>query len=305
MIKGKIFSKDIAYFLDSELIGDNLEIDKVHSINKIEEKSLCFISSYGLRDDISSGALIIVPPDYEIDENSKNSYIKIIDPRGAFYKAVEKFFYRRGKGGISKTSVVHDRVTLGRNVCLGEYVVIEEGAVVGDNSIIGHNAVILENCAIGNNCVIYPGTVIGGNGLMSLRDEQGNRKSAIHFGRVVVEDYVDIGANSTIQRGTFEDTVIKKYTKTGPQVNIGHNVFIDENCGISGQVNISGNVKIGRNCFIGANCSIKDGLTIGENCTVGIGSVVTGNIEDNITVMGLEATKLKGLVKFKKKYGYF
>ncbi|MFA7090230.1 MAG: DapH/DapD/GlmU-related protein [Arcobacteraceae bacterium] len=125
-----------------------------------------------------------------------------------------------------------------------------------------------------------------------------------HLGKVIIEDFIEIGANSTIARGTLNDTIIKKYTKIGPQVNIGHNTFIDENCEIAGRTHTSGSVKIGKNCFIGANCSIKNGIKIGNNCTVGIGAIVTKDIADHVSVMGLEALPLRKLVKFKNEQDY-
>ena len=96
----------------------------------------------------------------------------------------------------------------------------------------------------------------------------------------------------------------KEGTKIGPQVNIGHNSAIGKNCQIAGRTHISGSVKIGNSSKLWANCTIKDGISIGNNCTVGIGAIVTKDIESDITVMGLEALKLKSLVKFKKDSQY-
>lgn len=300
----KIDAKSIAGFLDKSLIGENIIIDKVVSISELKQNSLSFISRYGYKDDISKKSLIIVDKKFEIEDNSQNSYIKVDNPRLVFARVIEKFFYERKKSYISKNAFIENDVKIGEDVYIGNNVVIESGCTIGNGTIIDHNVVILKNCFIGKNCKINAGVIIGDDGLGSLKDENSNLIMLRHLGKVIIEDYVEIGANSTIARGTLDDTVIKRYTKVGPQVNIGHNTIIDENCEIAGRTHTSGSVQIGKNCFIGANCSIKESIIIGDNCTVGIGAVVIKNIDDNITVMGLEALNLRSLAKFKKETNY-
>lgn len=299
-----INASDIATFLNVALIGEELPIYRVSSINSLSEHSLSFISKYGYIEDKSKRSLIIVDKNYEIDTSSTNSYIKVENSRLAFAQTVEQFFYEQKNPSISEKSIIHESVILGKNIYIGNNVVIESGVIIGDNTIVEHNVVILKNCIIGSNCKIAPGVVIGDDGLGSLRDKNNNLIMLRHIGKVVIRDYVEIGANSTIARGTIDDTIINNHTKIGPQTNIGHNTIIDENTEIAGRTHTSGSVKIGKNCFIGANCSIKESIQIGHNCTVGIGAVVTKNIEDNITVMGLEAIKLKSLGRFKKDHNY-
>ncbi len=297
-------ANDIATFLNAELIGKELPIYRVCSINCLSEHSLSFISKNGYIEDKSNHSLIIVDTSYEIDPLSTNSYIKVENSRLAFAQIIEHFFYERKRPSISDKSMIHENVILGKNIYIGANVVIESGAIIGDDTIIEHNVVILKNCVIGSDCKISPGVVIGDDGLGSLRDKNNNLMMLRHIGKVLIGNHVEIGANSTIARGTIDNTVINNYTKIGPQVNIGHNTIIGENTEIAGRTHTSGSVRIGKNCFIGANCSIKESIQIGDNCTVGIGAVVTKNIEDNIAVMGLEAIKLKNLAKFKKDHNY-
>lgn len=297
-------ANDIATFLNTELIGKELPIYTVCSINNLSEHSLSFISKNGYIEDKSKYSLIIVNTSYEIDALSTNSYIKVENPRLAFAQIIEHFFYERKRTSISDKSMIHETVILGTNIYIGSNVVIESGVTIGDNTIIEHNVVILKDCVIGSDCKISPGVVIGDDGLGSLRDKNNNLIMLRHIGKVLIGNHVEIGANSTIARGTIDNTVIKNYTKIGPQVNIGHNTIIGENTEIAGRTHTSGSVSIGKNCFIGANCSIKESIQIGDKCTIGIGAVVTKNIEDNIAVMGLEAIKLKNLAKFKKDHNY-
>ena len=125
-----------------------------------------------------------------------------------------------------------------------------------------------------------------------------------HTGNVIIEDSVEIGSNSTVARGVIDSTIIKKHTKIGPQVNIGHNAIIEANCQIAGRAHISGSVHVEENSFIGANCSIKESVKIGHNSKIGIGSVIIRDIKSNSVVLGLEAIDLRSLVKVKKKICY-
>lgn len=302
MAMDQIYAKEIASFLNTSLIGEDILINNVCSISKIKKHSLSFISKVNYIEDLNSEALIFINKNYHINKNSKNSYIVVADPRLAFAKIIEKFFYKH-QTGISENATISQDVIIGSNCYIGNNVTIEEGVIIGSNTSIGHNSTILKNVVIGNTCNIGANCVIGNDGLGTARD--GDELVMIrHLGSVIIEDNVEIGASSTVGRGTLDDTIIKEGTKLGPQVNIGHNTIIDKNCQIAGRSHISGSVKIGYSSKLWANCTIKDGISIGDNCTVGIGAVVTNDIESNITVMGLEALKLKSLVKFKKDSQY-
>ena len=297
----KIYASDIADFLNTRLYGKNIIIKGVSSINNLTSNSLSFIAIPRYKEeDINTESLLIVNNKYNIPKNSKNSYIKVDNPRLAFAKVIEKFFYKKREPYISKTSQISKKAKLGKNIFIGENVVIEDDVYIGDNTIIGHNVVILRDCKIGKHCRIAPGVVIGDDGLGSVKNEDGNLMMIRHLGGVIIEDFVEIGANSTIARGTIDNTIIKKFTKIGPQVNIGHNTIIGKNCEIAGRTHTSGSVKIGDNCFLGANCSIRDGIIIGNNCTIGIGAVIVRDVEDNKTIMGLEAVDIRKLAKVKK-----
>jgi len=300
----KYKASEIAKFLNTELIGNDIDIYKVSAIDELESNSLSFISKYGFKEDITKGALIIVRDDYEIDKNSKNSYIITVNPRLFFAKVVNEFFAPKKEIAISKSAKIGKNVILGESIFIGENVVIEDKVNIGDNTIIEHNAVILRGSKIGSNCYISSGVIIGNDGLGTIRDENNNLIAIRHIGNVIIEDFVELGANTTTGRGTINNTIIKKYTKIGPQVNIGHNSYIDENCEIAGRAHLSGSVNIGKNCFIGANCSIKDGIKIGNNVTIGIGAVIIKDVVDNKKVMGLEALELRKIAKIKKNIDY-
>lgn len=299
-----ISSEEIALFLKEKLIGKNIILFGVSSINNLKKNTLSFISNFLYTNDITKNTLILVHKKYEIPNNSQNSYIRVLNPRLAFTRVVEKFFYKKKKSSISKSAIIARSAKLGKNVSIGENVIIEKNCNIGENSIIDHNVVILENCSIGSNCRINTNVTIGNEGLSSLKNENHELVMMRHTGNVIIENNVEIGSNSTIARGIIDSTVIKKYTKIGPQVNIGHNTVIEANCQIAGRAHFSGSVHVEENCFIGANCSIKESVKIGNNSKVGIGSVIIRNVKSNSIASGLEAIDLRSLVRIKKKINY-
>lgn len=145
----KIDAQSIAIFLDESLIGKNINVCEVVSLNNLKSNSISFISGFTYKDDINKKALIIVNKSFEIAKNAKNSYIKVENPRLAFAKVVERFFYELKKPSISKSAYIEDNTEIGNNIFIGENVIIESGCKIGDNTVIDHNAVILKNCKMG------------------------------------------------------------------------------------------------------------------------------------------------------------
>ncbi len=125
-----------------------------------------------------------------------------------------------------------------------------------------------------------------------------------HIGKVVIGNNVEIGANTTIAKATFDTTTIKNHVKIDDQVHIAHNCFIDEKTIITAQVILSGSVTIGKKCWIGPNASLIQKIKIEDNVLIGMGATVTKNIPRNSKVMGLNALPLKQLSQFKKNTGY-
>lgn len=297
-----IEATEISLYMNSKLNGSNILVTRVSSISNVVDNCISFVDKSNYIFDQSKRALIIAIDGYEVEENSNCAFLFSSNPRLDFAKIINKFFYKKEKGISSKAFISEDAI-IGNNCYIGHNVIIEREVIIGNNSYIEHNSTILKNVIIGNDCCVGANCVIGNDGLGTAKDE---KKIVMirHLGKVIINDNVEIGASSTIGRGTIDDTIIEKGTKIGPQVNIGHNSIIGENCQIAGRTHISGSVKIGNSTQLWANCTIKDGIKIGNSCIVGIGAVVTKNIQDNVTVIGLEALKLRNLVKFKKDNEY-
>jgi UDP-3-O-[3-hydroxymyristoyl] glucosamine N-acyltransferase len=217
------------------------------------------------------------------------------NPKKDLIDAVNHFFPINGnKATIDKNSVIDKTCQLGKNISIGPFVVIEENVIIGDNCVIESNVVIKSGTFIGSNVHIKSCSVIGGVGFGYDKDKNETTYELLpHFGRVIIEDDVDIGSNTCIDKGSLSDTIIKKGVKIDNLVHIAHNVNIGENTLVIACSMIAGSVVIGENTWIAPSASIRNGLNIGRNCTIGFGSVVTSNIEDNSTVLGVPAMDIE------------
>ena len=159
-------------------------------------------------------------------------------------------------------------------------------AEIGDNATIWGHAYVHNNVTMGDNVEIHAGCVIGEIGSGFTKDESGEYVKFPHIGGVIIEDNVEVGALSYINRGSLSDTIIKRGAKIGNAVCIGHNVYIGEHSMVIANSVVAGSTKIGKNCWIAHSCSLRNGITLGDNVFIGMGSVVTGNCESNTTLYG-------------------
>ena len=203
-----------------------------------------------------------------------------------------------------------DKVKFGTNVLVGKNVKIGSNCLIGHNSIIETNVSIGDNCTIGSNVIIrnsliknnvhiLDGCIIGKKGFGFFPDKKANFRYP-QIGVVIIEDNVEIGCSSTIDRGSLSNTVIGKNTFLDNQIHIAHNVKIGENCIIAGQVGFAGSSVIGNNVMIGGQAGISGHLKIGNNVQIGGGSGVIKDIPDNTKVMGYPAKNLKNFLRENK-----
>ena len=203
-----------------------------------------------------------------------------------------------------------DKVKFGKNVLIGENVKIGKNCLIGHNSIIEKNVNIADNCSIGSNVIIrnsviknnvhiLDGCVIGKKGFGFFPNKDSNFRYP-QIGIVIIEDNVEIGCGSTIDRGSLSNTIIGKNTYLDNQIHIAHNVKIGENCIIAGQVGFAGSSILGNNVMIGGQAGISGHLKIGSNVQIGGGSGVIKSIPDNSKVMGYPAKDLKNFIRENK-----
>ena len=218
-----------------------------------------------------------------------------------------------GKSNIADSAKISKSVSIGEGVEIGENVIIEDfvkignGVKIGENTIIKANATIENNCIIGNSCIIrenstikfsiigdeciiYSGARIGEDGFGFVFDSRTKRQSKInHYGAVVIGNRVEVGANSCIDRGTFDDTIIEDDVKIDNLVQIGHNVKIGSNSVLAGQVGIAGSAEIGKNCMFGGKSGMVGHIKLSDNCKVIGTSSITKNFKEGSIVFGTPA----------------
>jgi UDP-3-O-[3-hydroxymyristoyl] glucosamine N-acyltransferase len=226
------------------------------------------------------------------------------------------------KKEIHKSAIIHPSCKLGQDLYIGPNVVIEENVSLGDDVVIHAGSIVESDSAIGNasvihphvvikaktiigkNCILYAGCIIGSDGFGYAKDD--SKWLAIpQIGRVLLGDNVDIGSNSTIDRGALDDTIISSGVKIDNLVQIGHNCLVGENTIIAGCVGIAGSAKIGKNCAIGGAAMILGHLSITDNVTISPGSMITRSIKTSGTYTALmpfqdHETWLKTAAKIKR-----
>jgi len=294
---------NLAQLLNGEVEGD--ENITVNSLSKIEEgkpHSVSFLANAQYTDYIYStdASVVIVAKDFEATKPIKSTctLIRVDDPRIGFTKLLEAYHqYKHNKTGIDAQSSVATSATLGENVYVGAFVSIGDNAKIGNNvkiypnSFVGDNATIGDNtilysgvriCSesvIGNNCMFQPGVVIGGDGFGFAPNQENSYQKVPHTGNVVVEDYVEIGANSSIDRATLGSTIIRKGVKLDNLIQIAHNVEVGENTVIAAQTGIAGSAKIGKNCMIGGQVGIVGHIQIADEVKIAAQSGIGSSIE--------------------------
>jgi UDP-3-O-[3-hydroxymyristoyl] glucosamine N-acyltransferase len=284
----QVDASEIARFLGYDLLGSDLQINKVSSINNISLGSMVFAQAFSeemvLKLEGYSDIFLIGTFEYV----GKVSCALVVseDVRLDFAKASNRFFSNQVQSGISPSATIAESAVLGQNVFVGQNCSIGENVHIGDHTKIFSGVVISDNCRIGSNTLIKSNSVIGQDGFSFQREEDGTPIRIPHFGSVVIGDFVEIGALSVVARGTIDNTVVGDHVKIDDHVFIAHNVQIGRNSYVIAGTTISGSVKIGENVWISPNSTVIHYVEIGDNSMVGIGSVVVKSVDSNTTVFG-------------------
>ncbi|REG97852.1 UDP-3-O-(3-hydroxymyristoyl)glucosamine N-acyltransferase [Flavobacterium aquicola] len=320
----KFTAEQIAGILEGEIVGNpNVEVSRLSKIEEGTEGSLTFLSNPKYTNFIytTKASITIVNDSFVPESTIDTTLIKVADAYKAFSKLLE--FYNQvklNKSGIETPSFISENAVygenlylgsfsyVGENVTLGNNVKIYPGSFIGDNTSIGNNVIIFAGAkiysetVIGNNCTIHSGAVIGADGFGYAPNEDGTYNKIPQIGNVIIEDNVDIGANSTIDRATLGSTIIRTGVKIDNQVQIAHNVEIGKNTVIAAQTGIAGSTKVGENGMIGGQVGIVGHLTIGNNVRIQAQSGVASNIKDNVVLQG---SPTFGYSDFSKSYVHF
>ncbi|SHL12515.1 UDP-3-O-(3-hydroxymyristoyl)glucosamine N-acyltransferase [Flavobacterium xanthum] len=320
----KFTAEQIAGILEGEVVGNPMvEVFRLSKIEEGVEGSLTFLSNPKYLNYIYStkASVTIVNDSFVPESPVTTTLIKVADAYGAFSKLLE--FYNQvklNKSGIEQPSFLSQSAKygdnlylgsfsyVGQNVVLGENVKIYPNCFLGDNVIVGNNVVlfagakIYSETIIGNNCTIHSGAIIGSDGFGFAPNPDGTYTKIPQIGNVIIEDNVDIGSCTTIDRATMGSTIIRNGVKLDNQIQIAHNVEIGENTVIAAQTGVAGSTKIGKNGLIGGQVGISGHLTIGNNVRIQAQAGVGRNIKDNEILQGSPAF---GYNDFSKSYVHF
>ena len=300
---------DIANLLGGELIGDgNVDIHDVAEYERASPKDLSYVESAKKLSAHSDAGALIVPQGLETNRPS----ISTQNPRLSFARAVSLFRPpRKFQPGIDVQASISDTARIGDGAYVGPFASLAGGAAVGDGSYIGAGVHVGENVSIGSGCFIHPncvlyaeveigarvilhaGVVVGADGFGYIPDEEGRTFKYPQTGRVVIEDDVEIGANTTIDRATLRETRIGRGTKIDNLVQIAHNVVIGEDCILASQVGIAGSVKIGRGVMMGGRVGVVDHVEIGDGAKLGADTGVLQSLEGGKVYMHNPAAEVR------------
>jgi UDP-3-O-[3-hydroxymyristoyl] glucosamine N-acyltransferase len=307
----KFTAGQIAGILDGEVFGNpDAEVYKLAKIEEGTEGSLTFLANTKYSNYLytTNATVVIVNKSYELENEVKATLIKVDDAYSSFSKLLEYYNQiKLMKSGIEQPSVISDGVTYGEDLYLGSFCYIGKNVRIGNNvkiypnSFIGDNVTIGDNCVffagvrvyseteIGNHVTIHSGSIIGSDGFGFAPQEDGSYSKIPQIGNVVIEDYVEIGSCSTVDRATLGTTYIRKGAKLDNQIQVAHNVEIGENTVIAAQTGIAGSTKIGKNCMIGGQVGIAGHITIGDRVKIQAQSGIGKSLNNGEVVQGSPA----------------
>lgn len=307
----KFTAEQIAGILEGKVVGNpNAEVYKLAKIEEGVVGSLTFLSNPKYLNYIYStqASITIVNATFEPEQAITTTLIKVEDAYKAFSKLLEYYNQvKLMKSGIEQPSVISENVTYGDQLYLGSFCYVGKNVTIGNNvkiypnTFIGDNVTIGDNCVlfagvriyseteIGNNCTIHSGSIIGSDGFGFAPSEDGTFTKIPQIGNVILEDNVDVGSCTTIDRATLGSTIIRKGVKLDNQIQIAHNVEIGENTVIASQTGIAGSTKIGKNCMIGGQVGIVGHIIIGDNVRIQAQSGIGKSLKDGETVQGSPA----------------
>ena len=304
-------AEQIASFLGGEIVGDAKV--SVSNLAKIEEGTtgtITFLSNplYTQYIYTTQASIALVRRDFEPEKPVTPTLIKVDDPYTSLTRLLELVEQARGqKSGVEEpthialSAQVADDAYVGAFTYIGERAVVGEGCklypqvYIGDDVVIGNNVTlypgvkVYHGCRIGNNCIVHAGSVIGSDGFGFAPQADGSYKKIPQIGVVILEDDVELGANTTIDRATMGATIIRRGVKLDNLVQIAHNVEVGENTVMAAQVGIAGSTKIGSQCMFGGQVGVAGHRHVGNRVVIGAQSGIPNDVKDNMELMGYPA----------------
>ncbi|MCP9612041.1 UDP-3-O-(3-hydroxymyristoyl)glucosamine N-acyltransferase [Coprobacter tertius] len=303
-------AQQIADFLQGEVIGDGqIKVNNLSKIDDGQPETLTFLANpkYNHYLYTTRASVVLVNRDFIPEEKVSVTLIKVDDAYSCIAQLLNMVNQARPeKKGIDSTAVIAANTSvpqsiyigaftfIGENVKLGENIKIYPQVYIGDNVTIGDNTTlypgvkIYHDCVIGKDCMIHAGTVIGADGF-GFAPNNGSYQKIAQIGNVIIEDHVEIGANTTIDRATMGSTIVHEGAKLDNLIQVAHNVEVGSNTVIAAQTGIAGSTKIGNNCMIGGQVGFAGHITIGDRVNIGAQSGIPNHVKSDVTLLGYPA----------------
>ncbi len=302
----------IAEFLKGTVEGNpSVSVRDVSRIEEGKTGTLSFLANPKYEKYIyeTRSSIVIVNEDFKPQKTVSATLIRVKNAYESF-AALMRFYEEQKprKTGISRVSSISDTATLGEGLYIGEFTVISAGASIGNNvqlypqvyigegvsigegTILHPGVKVYDGSEIGAHCVIHAGAVIGGDGFGFAPNQENNYQKIPQLGKVILEDHVEIGANTTIDRATMGATILRKGVKLDNLIMIAHNVEIGENTVMAAQSGISGSTKVGRNCMFGGQVGLIGHITIADGVKIAAQSGVPKSVkQENLVIQGSPA----------------
>ena len=318
-------ANQISQIINGKIEGDpNIKVNYVSKIEEGKKGTLSFLANPKYTQYIydTKASIVIVNNDFEPERKLRTTLIRVEDAYSAFAKLLDYYNkFKLTKTGISKKASIAKSATIGKDVYIADFTVIGEDVTIGDNSkiypqvYIGDNSKIGNNTTlfsgvkiypeniVGNNCTMHSGVVIGSDGFGFAPQTESNYIKIAQIGNVIIEDNVEIGSNTTIDRATIGSTIIRKGVKLDNLIQVAHNVEIGENTVIAAQTGISGTTKIGRNCMIGGQVGFTGHLIIADEVMIQAQSGINKNILKKGDIV--QGSPAFNILKYRKSYIHF
>ncbi len=301
----------IAGFLGGDIVGDKQAT--VHTVSSIEEGkagSLAYLTNPKYEPYLytTRASIVLVNRSFTPAQPVSATLIRVDDAGACVLKLLEMYNAAKPrKEGISRLASIAESARVGEKCYIGDFTVVERGVEIGDGcqiypqvylgdgvrigagTILYPGVKIYEGCVVGANCILHAGAVIGADGFGFMPNAEGGFDKIPQLGNVIIEDNVEIGANTCIDRAKTDSTIIRRGVKLDNLIQIGHNVQIGENTVSSAQTGIAGTSKVGSNCFLAGQVGIADHVTIGNNVKVGSKSGLDKDVPDNEIRFGYPA----------------
>ena len=323
----KFTARQISDILQGTIEGNpDVEVSSVSKIEEGKNGSISFLANPKYAEYLyeTEASIVILNKDFKLEKSTKDSLtlIRVEDAYQCFGQLLDMYNQvKNNKQGISEHShisessqigencYVGDFASIGENVSIGKNVKIFPNSTIGDNVKIGDNTLIFSGVSIyseteiGHSCIIHAGVTLGADGFGFAPNSENNYKKVAQIGNVIIEDHVEIGANTSIDRATLGSTIIRKGVKLDNLIQVAHNVEIGENTVIAAQTGVAGSTKIGKNCMIGGQVGIVGHIKIADGVKIAAQSGIGNSIEEkNSIVQGSPAI---GIGDFKRSYVMF